>query len=171
MADYQDDDVVMLRNHPYYNEITDNYGSTYCLTCCGEHEGRQDTWDLSCDMDISTARSSNLFGYELRLGAMQYEGDQTVISCPLKRTGCTYEDDGVTLISCDVTDTYLVGYILTLEVQEYDKNFSFWTGIKSCSLETLESDTPLESGDIFKETIVMKYPWDIMNSLDSPNLS
>ena len=166
VANYQDDDIILQRNTDYYNDITDNYGSSYCLTCCGEHEEKQDTWDLHCDLDISTASSSNVYGYELRLGAMQYDGDQTIISCPLKRTACTYEDDGVTLIECVADNTYLVGYTLTLEVQEYDKNFNFWTGIKSCSLVAEESTTPLASGDTFRETIIMEYPWDIMNTLD-----
>ena len=166
VADYQDDDIILQRNHPFYNEINDNYGSAYCLTCCGEHEERKDIWDLSCDLDISTAATSNLYGYELRLAAMQYDGDQSIVTCPLKRTACTYEDDGVTLIGCAVDDTYLVGYTLTLEVQEFDKNFNFWTGIKSCSLVAEESDTALGSGDLFRETIIMKYPWDIMNTLD-----
>lgn len=166
MATLQDDDIVQQRNLVYYNEMPDNYGANYCLACCGEHENKIDTWDLMCDMDIQTASESNVYGYELRLASNQYDGDQTVITCPLKRSACSYEADGTTLISCVGDDTYLVGYTLTLSIQKYDQNFNYWRGIASCTIEAEESTTPLASGDQFRETIVMEYPFDWAHSLD-----
>ena len=166
MANLQDDDIVQQRNLPYYNEMPDNYGANYCLACCGDHEDRVDTWDLMCDMDIQTASESNVYGWELRLASNQYDGDQTVVTCPLKRSACSYESDGTTLISCGTDDTYLVGYTLTLEIQKYDQNFNYWRGIASCSIVAEESTTPLASGDQFRETIVMNYPFKFEHSLD-----
>lgn len=171
MPDFDSSGQDPARHHPEYTAIADNYGSVYCLSCCGTHQEQKDIWDLYCDMDLSTAAAANKYAYELRLGANQFDGDETLVRCPLPRSACTYADDGITVVSCNIAgdNTYLVGYKLTIVVQEYSQNLQFWRGVKSCSIEAMESDTPLGSGDQFREYIVLEHPVDWNNLLiDAP---
>lgn len=141
---------------PYYMDLPKIYGSMYCAQCCGDSPNQIDTWNLMCKVDAVTAATSNLYGYEFRLARNAYKGDREVIICPIKRSACQY--DGKTTLSCDglaTDDTYLVGYTLTLTVQQYDQNFKYWRGLSNCEVESVESKTPLSSGDNFHEVLIM----------------
>lgn len=150
---------------PYYIKFSKVYGALYCLECCGSGPDQIDHWNLACDMDSITAVQSNVYGYELRLAARQYDGDKSLVTCPLRRSACAYS--GNTVLNCDgqVGDTtYLTGYTLTINVQELDENFVYWRGVTSCDIQAVESSTPLQAGDIFRETIIMIHTPQISNS-------
>lgn len=143
---------------PYYRELASYYGQPYCLQCCGESIDYVDTWDLYCDLDDTTKSKANLYGMELRLARNRYDGDTGIISCPLRRSACTYSSEGKTL-GCDrSTDhTFLVGYTLTIEVEQYSGSFRYWRGASRCSIESYESNWPLNATNQFHETIIMKH--------------
>lgn len=150
---------------PSYVKFSKVYGALYCLQCCGSGPDHIDHWNLACDMDPVTAVQSNVYGYELRLAAHQYDGDKSLVTCPLRRSACAY--DGNTVLNCDgqVGDTtYLTGYTLTINVQQLDENFVYWRGVTSCDIQAVESNTPLRAGDIFHETIILIHTPQISNS-------
>ena len=154
------DDFTKNENMPYYNKLADMYGVQYCAQCCGTTSNNIDVWDMRCDLDVATAVTSNVYGYELRLASHQNpsaKGDTSIVTCPLKRSACQYSADGKTTLNCDgqATDnTYLVGYTLTLTIQQYDQNFFYWRGVADCSIVSVESLTPPQAGDTFHEEIV-----------------
>jgi len=173
----QSDDFAKNENLPYYNKLVDMYGVQYCAQCCGTAWNNEDIWDLRCDMDIQTASTSNVYGYELRLAAHQQpqtRGDTEIVTCPLKRSACQYSADGKTTLNCDgqANDkTYLIGYTLTLTIQQYDQNFFYWRGIADCSIESIESDTQLQPGEVFHEKIIFVHVPNIMYSKpDAPKI-
>ena len=128
-----------------------------------------------CDLDIATATQSNIYGRELRLAAKQDATDEDVIRCPLMRSACDYEANGLDMVGGVCTrqasdTTFLVGYTLTIIVQQYNQNFVYWNGIKSCSIVAEESATRLVAGDKFRETIILvhdgnEFLWDIFKPL------
>lgn len=82
--------------------------------------------------------------------------DTAYITCPLRRSACNYTESGET-VSCDRSgdNTFLVGYTLKLIVNKYDSFFSFYRGISSCEIESIESNKSLAIGDYFHEKIVL----------------
>lgn len=160
------------QNVPYYNKLKDKYGVQYCAQCCGTDPSHIDVWDLSCDMDVVTARETNVYGYELRIAAKKFDGDKSIVTCPLKRSACEY--DGQTTLHCngEATDTtYLHGYTVTLTVQMMDENFAYWRSVSKCEIEAVESNTPLGAGDIFNEKIIFIHLPDPANSKpDAPKI-
>lgn len=153
-----DDDIVQSYYNPYYRDLATIAGSNYCLQCCGSSPEYIDDWNLECPVDLGSRNLVNLYGYELRLARFQYEGDTEVIKCPLRRTACKYDSLGNTL-SCDRGNdlTYLIGYTVRINVEKYDSNFKYWRGVTSCSIESIESDTPMTNGQNFHERIIMTY--------------
>lgn len=151
---------------PYYVKFASLYGTMYCVQCCGTEPDHIDHWNLECQMDIQTVSASNAYGNELRLAARQQPtGDKNIITCPLKRSACAY--DGKKTLNCDgqATDTtYLVGYTLTITVQQLDVDFGYWRGVTDCDIVTEESNTMLQPGDNFRETIIMVHIPNITNS-------
>lgn len=159
-----DDDYVRNYDLPYVETIPDYYGSTYCVQCCGTNPTHIDTWDLYCPTDAGTRSQFNLYGYELRLARNRGNGDNAVITCPLRRSACTYTESGAT-ISCDRAsdNTSLAGYTLKLRVKEWDSMFAFWRGVESCEIETVEMKGQLPLTYKFHEKIIidhtpLKYP-------------
>lgn len=153
-----DDDLVKSYYNPYYVDLASIRGSNYCLQCCGSFPDYVDVWDLSCPVDMGTRNLVNLYGYELRLARNKYVGDTEVIICPLRRSACIYDDTGKTL-SCNRANdnTFLTGYTLYINVEKYDDNFKYWRGVTSCTIESHESTTPMNNGDMFTEKIIMTY--------------
>jgi hypothetical protein len=153
-----DDDYVQNYDLPYVETIPDYYGSTYCLQCCGTNPSHIDVWDLYCPVDAGTRSQFNLYGYELRLARKRDSTDTTVITCPLRRSACQYSSTGAT-ISCNrATDnTSLAGYTLKLKVREWDKLFSYWRGVESCEIETIEMKGVLPIGYQFHEKIIIDH--------------
>jgi hypothetical protein len=152
-----DDDVV--RNElPYYKSYATNTGQLYCLQCCGTSTYHIDRWDMRCTLDFFTAFKSNLYGYEFRLARRKTTSELGYISCPLKRKQCSY-DSNDNFISCDYTGEqfYLHGYILNVNVLQYHNNFDFWNGVSKCEATAIEYNTSLTSGDIFTESVILKY--------------
>ena len=141
----------------------------YCLQCCNLNPKRIDNWDLNCAIDAFTAASSNLYGYEFRLGTQESFGGSSFISCPLRRSACSYSPDGA-LIGCSANDDkHLHGYVLDLNVVRYTSNFMSWRGISSCQATTIESNVSLYIGDIFTESIRMNWseaPFQIFQPLN-----
>jgi hypothetical protein len=129
------------------------------VQCCGTNPDHVDVWDLYCPVDAATRNAVNLYGYELRLARNRDSEDETVITCPLKRSACTYSDTGETL-SCDrVTDnTSLAGYTLRMKVREWDQLLGYWRGVESCEIETIEIAGQLPIGYQFHETLILDHP-------------
>lgn len=141
----------------YYKITLASSPQAYCLQCCGLNPDRIDNWHIRCALDVFTASTSNLYGYEFRLGTQEPFGGNNFISCPLKRRACSYTQNGI-LIGCDPTDKhYLHGYVLNLNIVRYTSNFQSWRGISSCTASAIESNITLSSGDIFTETINMNW--------------
>ena len=151
-----DDDVKLDYIRDYLVDLEDISGANYCVECCGDSPSSRDIWDLYCEVDEDTRRSTNVFGFELRLARNRDAQDQEVIKCPLKRTGCSYTKSGEVIGECVAnTETFLVGYELTLNVREYDKNTELWRGVESCELKSYEDPVALESGEKFHEKIIL----------------
>ena len=149
------DDFVVREALPYYTKTLKGSNS-YCLECCSTNPKLVDWWQLNCPVDFLTAITTNIYAYEFRFGRMQTLSDQEIISCPLKRSACTY--DGNTLMNCSSSDaTYLWSYTLHVQVVEYSDNFGFWKGVSSCSAVVEERMMPMISGDVFVETIYMNF--------------
>ena len=163
------DDEVYGYETPYYKITLANTAQLYCLQCCGTNPLRVDNWNLRCVVDSFTATTSNLYGYEFRMGTQSYFGAFDFISCPLKRSACTYTSSGG-LIGCAATDkTYLHGYVLDLSVIRYTSNFMSWRGISSCQATAIESNISLSNGNIFEESIRMNWvsaPFQITQTLN-----
>ena len=146
----------------YYENVNTLQGQVYCLQCCGSNPDMMDVWDMYCPVDAawsSKLNSIQFIGAEFRMARMRTIIDTEHVKCPLKSTLCTYDDKGNTL-SCDVVPgapntTYIVGYELTLNVNEYSEDFSYWRGVSSCSAVAMHRDTPLQAGETFREKIIM----------------
>lgn len=151
-------DELYQYNLPYYNNLADNGGTPYCLQCCGYNPTNIDIWNLTCSTNDITATTSNVYGYELRLARNSYTDDLGYVTCPLRRSACTYDGNGM-LTSCDRTNdgTYLIGYTLHLSIDLYDENFKYWRGVSKCEIEPMEAFTPLKSGQVFHEVIIMNH--------------
>lgn len=151
-----DDDFALDYLLEYYKSLAGVTGQYYCVQCCGTPPNDIDTWDMYCTVSDATNNAVNLFGYELRLARKSYQGDRGIIRCPLRRSACTYDDEGNT-ISCKQfeTFTYLTGYTLTLWVEQYNQNFKYWNGVSKCEIVTQESNFSLVSPEKFRETIVL----------------
>ena len=171
---YQDEEFTRAENLDYYNQLDSMYGANYCVQCCGKQPDHLDVWDLYCDLDVVTARQSNdqMYGVELRLSANQYDGDMTIITCPVKRKICNYDSAG-NYVDCpgqgaDVNK--LVGYTAHIEVNKRDEYFSYWRGVRSCYIETEESVLP-PPGYRFRETIILHHYSTFMDLFDLSKLA
>jgi len=155
------DSFSLDQNLPYYNLLGTQAGGTlgtfYCLKCCGTPPSNIDYWNLSCPVNYATILTTNVYGYELRLATYKYAGDKGYVRCPLKRSACTY--NGKETIECnkamDKEGTYLIGYTATIEVAQYDDYFKYWRGALSCSIQSVERNYSLVSGEIFHENYVL----------------
>lgn len=156
-ASYADDDVVAANDLLYYQNFDSVYGTPYCLQCCGIDRSK-DIWDLSCELNDVTVISSNLYGYEFRFARNEYPEDVRMVRCPLKRSACTYDDDGE-LIACESAGDIqkLKGYIITMHVVTYNGNFDYWRGVTKCEVETIETNETLNSGDLFYEKFIIHH--------------
>jgi hypothetical protein len=158
-AQYTDDDNYYQNNLYYYNHFDDTYGQTYCLQCCGNGAYRhQDIWDLQCSADAILGPVTNLYAKEIRFAKNSYIGDKEYVSCPIKRSACVY--DGTQLLYCNnvASDTtYLVGITVTIDVQLMYSQFNSWKSVTGCSVESIESDVALATGDIFYEKYIMNF--------------
>jgi hypothetical protein len=97
--------------------------------------------------------------YEFRWRAKRYELDETVVSCALKRSACTYAGDILIGCTAALDDTYLAGYQVNVELkrvyrnrkaypavdddfvddEEYPKT---WWGVRSCHATAIEVNYP-----------------------------
>ena len=163
------DDRIYGYDSQYYEITLAKTPQMYCLQCCNLNPKRIDNWDINCAIDAFTAASSNLYGYEFRLGTQQTFGGPSFVSCPLQRSACSYSSDGA-LIGCSTNDDkHLHGYILDLNIIRYTSNFMSWRGISSCQATTIESNVSLTIGDIFTESIRMNWseaPFQIFQPLN-----
>ena len=126
------DDFVVREDLPYYTQTLKGSNS-FCLECCSTNPKEMDRWQLNCPVDFLTAITTNIYAYEFRFGRMQTLSDQEVITCPLKRSACTYDERNI-LMNCSSTDsTYLWSYTLNVQVVEYSDNLGYWKGVSSCS--------------------------------------
>ena len=158
------------KNLPYYNKLEP--GQLYCASCCGTNTENKDYWDMHCTMDTVSAVTTNVYGYDLRLSARNYEGDKTIVTCPLPRSACQY--DGKTTLNCDgqqTDSTFLHGYTATINVKMMDQNFVYWRAITDCSITAMESPVPLQLGDTFYEKFIIVHTPNMANSLpDAPKI-
>ena len=148
---------------PYYYNFNSRGNQPYCVQCCGNSAERIDTWALSCTMNPVTLTKSNLFGYEFRFTkrAQGPADSSSIISCPIWRSECNYFANGTVSFCPKTHSKYLIGYTLTLLVQEYDVNFEYWRGVESCLVTTYESNTSLPNQGKFTEEILLVYKNDI----------
>lgn len=151
-----DDDFTLSTELDYYKDLATSVGQFYCVQCCGTPLNYIDTWNLYCSTSDAINNGVNLFGYELRLARRRTQTDRGVVTCPLRRSACTYAEDGTTL-SCDQSSrfTYLIGYTVTIQVKRYNENFKYWNGVTECNIETVESNTSLSSTEKFRETFIL----------------
>ena len=109
------DSLDFQRNQlPYYVGLQSAVDDYYCLQCCGKGQ-QTDFWDLECPITAITALQYNMYGLVLHMAKNRFAGDTEYVSCPLKRSVCTYDDNDVTE-NCDGWQsdvTYLHGYRLT----------------------------------------------------------
>jgi hypothetical protein len=163
------DDFVKRDELSYYTQTLQRSGSEYCLGCCGTSPAFTDSWKLRCPVDLFTAITSNIYGYEGRFAVRSFLGDYSIVTCPLRRSACAYR--GNTLLGCNATDdTFLWGYSLTLDVVEYSDATKYWRGVSACNFVTYEKKVPMASGDIFTETIVLNYRPQKFNATNYYNL-
>ena len=148
-------------NLPYYNNLNDILGQAYCLQCCGQNVGNVDNWDLKCTLDPTSSGAVNLYGFEFRFATNRFPGDTGIVRCPIKRKCCTYDmNDPLKLIKCDqlYDVTKLHGYVLELNVVEYEGSFSYWRGVESCKIHSIiENNISYIDQPIFTETIILNY--------------
>ena len=74
---------------PYYVQLLDIVDDYICLQCCGINQN-VDTWDLECPITMLTALTYNKYGLVLHMAKRRFEGDREYVSCPMKRTVCTF---------------------------------------------------------------------------------
>jgi hypothetical protein len=154
-----EDDVVLNYDLLYLQDLASIKGQFYCLQCCGTSPWYTDTWDLSCPVEPENLAATNVYGTELRLARKATLLDSEIVSCPLKRTACNY-DNGPSSPVCNRTNdnTFLHGYTLTIEVSQYDSNFAFWKGVTKCEFtDVIERNYSLVENAIFTEKIILKY--------------
>jgi hypothetical protein len=148
-------------NLPYYTTLNEIYGQAYCLQCCGQNVGNLDHWDLKCDLDPTSAGSVNLYGFEFRFATNRFPGDNGIVRCPIKRSCCTYDaNDPLKLINCDklYDETKLHGYVLELNVVQYEGSFTYWRGVESCKIHSIiENNISYSDLPVFTETIILNY--------------
>jgi hypothetical protein len=101
---------------------------------------------------------SNLYMYEFRFRSKSYEGDDTIVTCPLKRSDCGYTATNFLLDMCGNNDnTFLAGYRLRVllnhayrDTRDFPDDDKYnddefpdrWWAVKSCSAEPIEVLTP-----------------------------
>jgi hypothetical protein len=163
-AHFADDDTTLKDELPYYLTIGETAGAVYCLQCCSTVPSNIDLWDMYCPVTSSSINQVNYFGYEGRFARSRTATDTTIITCPLKRKNCRYDDNGKVIGECNQDNTVLTGYTLTLNVVQYNVNFKYWRGVESCEFETYETNaTDASTGNTtlpfrnFKETIIMRH--------------
>lgn len=166
------DDQVLSWQLPYLKDLGVVKGQLYCTECCSLDPSNIDIWDLYCPVDAGSRNSVNVYGYELRMATNSHSGDTGYVSCPLRRSACTYSSTGKTL-SCNRAGdtTYLVGYKLTLTVQKYDQNFKYWRGVSGCEIEAIEANASLAVGESFHEYIELVHMPPTYPSYDSPKIA
>mmetsp|Transcript_25214 Transcript_25214/g.25427 ORF Transcript_25214/g.25427 Transcript_25214/m.25427 type:complete len:423 (-) Transcript_25214:109-1377(-) len=157
-AQNTDTDESRLYDLAYYHNFDDNYGDYYCLQCCGAARNI-DIWQLLCEVDEYSAVESNVYGYSFIFAANDDSPQFNVIECPIKRSGCTYDEVTGLSVSCNTDDgLYLHGYSLTLQISfSHDNLQRLWRTVKSCEAVSIESTVPLQKGDMFQEEIIMVY--------------
>lgn len=96
-----------------------------------------------------------IFSYEFRWEAKRFELDDAIVSCALKRSGCTYSGDILIGCTAALDDTYLAGYLVHVELKRIfrnrrkypaiDDNFvddgeypKTWWAVKSCHAVAFE---------------------------------
>ena len=153
-----DDDALLRDILPYYRNFDDIFGLNYCLQCCSENQD-VDVWDLKCNYDADTGPAVNVYGYELRFGRNRFPGDTAVTRCPIKRSACTYDPVTGRTLECDEDndDKFLVGIEATLHVQKMGKDFFSWRSVTACSVEAIESNVSLVTGDTFTEKYIIHH--------------
>lgn len=163
MATNLDQPNAIFEDLPYYYNFNSRGNQPYCVQCCGNNAVRVDTWALSCTMNPVTLAQSNVFGYEFRFTrrAQGPEDSSSIIRCPIWRSECNYFPNGTASFCPKIHANYLIGYTLTLNIQEYDVNFEYWRGVESCLVTTYESNTSLPNQGKFTEEILLVYNNDI----------
>jgi hypothetical protein len=153
------DNNEVINAIPYYLTINGFKDALYNVQCCGRNR-YVDVWRLGCPMDPVAKVRSNYYGMEFRMARKRTMSDKSYVICPIKRSACKYNDATGETISCGIVEkqydkTYLVGYNLTIWVEEYSSNFFYWRGVSKCEVESIERLTPLRVNERFNETIYM----------------
>lgn len=153
------DGIILQQMLPYYVNLKKLVGVPYCLECCGTFENNIDVWNLTCSTDYVSGTTSNKYGYQFRFAAKRNANDRKVVTCPLKRSQCTYDKNELK-INCDRMNniTYLHGYILKVHVVQYYKGLTFWRGVESCSAQAIEKSYKMQKIDEFSEVIYIVHP-------------
>jgi hypothetical protein len=125
----------------------------YCIECCNQRRldwAVDQTVATKCDMtdpfatyngrsmSLDTVRSTS---WEFRFAVRTTTTDASVVTCPLKRTN---------------PSLYVLGYKLTLWVQEYNQVIAYWRGVNRCEAVAVETnDTVMVASNVFREEIRM----------------
>lgn len=154
-----DDDIALSYERDSYKDLASLYGNFYCVDCCGDPPDYIDTWDLSCDNTVRTQGIiQNFNNMELRMARKKTLTDNELTICQFNRT--------------NPDTTFLHGYTVTLTVEQYDAQFSFWRGVSKCVIDVDQRNESLPAGATFRETIILKHvPIDTFSPTDPVKMS
>mmetsp|Transcript_11915 Transcript_11915/g.19402 ORF Transcript_11915/g.19402 Transcript_11915/m.19402 type:complete len:265 (-) Transcript_11915:787-1581(-) len=123
----------------------------YCLECCSNtrlQHNVDETLKIKCSLEDPRANyngRSKTFDiiraadWEFRFARRQTSTDDTVITCEIIRSDRT---------------KYMVGYEVTLWIEEYNSVISFWRGVSKCEAKAIESnDADIIGAKLFEERI------------------
>lgn len=87
----------------------------------------------------------------------------------------TLTDNELTICQFNRTNpdtTFLHGYTVTLTVEQYDAQFSFWRGVSKCVIVLDQRNVSMAAGATFRETIILKHvPIDTFSPTDPVKMS
>jgi len=134
----------------------------YCLQCCGNHRLSyyfDETFPLVCNLDSFV--SSNVMrdlnneyypDYEFRFARYETSSDTSVTRCALERT---HREQG----------WELMGYNITIWVEEQNNIIGFWRGVRKCEALAFETnDTVIKAEKLFYENIRLLVNDDTINA-------
>jgi len=136
-----------LNNYNYYQEIQNPVEaseavSVYCLEWPYWTLNSADSlveWNVLCDPVTGDYMDHlNSFGLQIRLAANRWVGDTEIITCPMKRDACTYDQDDY-LVGCEETALYMAGFNLTVSIKPKDDGSARWRNVVRCSAEVWET--------------------------------
>jgi hypothetical protein len=149
---YSKDEMDLTGDFPDFS--WDSYftgDALYCLECCSNRRLSYEVDEviaLKCDLSnprlTYNGRSKSMeiiknTDWEFRFAKRSFAADDTLTRCALQRID---------------PNKYVIGYDLTLHVEEHDEIVGFWRGVNECTAVAIETDdTTIVATNIFTEKI------------------